>query len=187
MPDKQAGYRQRCCDSGPHHGARRPSSDASPLLFHYGAIIVALAADPPVFSATPWRGTVERRQFASTFAKYCFLGRATKTWPEGPDVGLSEMNYLASILVFGADRTRTPPIELVGQTSAQDVAVLPRLASQRREDLFSICKEDRPRRAAEVVVKILGFHRPIIRQGIFDATARNPANAGSVRDEAKDL
>jgi len=41
-------------------------------------IIVALAADPPVFSATPWRGTVERRQFASTFAKYCFSGEQQK-------------------------------------------------------------------------------------------------------------
>jgi len=163
MPDKQAGDRQRCCDRGPHHGARRPSSKASPLLFHYRPIIIALAAGLPVFSATHWGGTVERRQFASPFAKnlgsacadapcdleHCgrtaatpvlLLGRATKTWPEGPDLSLSEMNCLASILVFGNDRTRTPPIELVGQTRAQDVAVLPRLASQRRDDFFPFAK-----------------------------------------------
>ena len=53
----------------PHHGARRPSSNASPLLFHYRPIIIALATDPPVFSTTPWQGTVERWQFASPFAK----------------------------------------------------------------------------------------------------------------------
>ena len=58
-----------CCESGPHHGARRPSSNASPLLFHYRPIIIALATDPPVFSTTPWWGTVERWQFASPFAK----------------------------------------------------------------------------------------------------------------------
>jgi len=58
-----------CCESGPHHGARRPSSNASPLLFHYRPIIIALATDPPVFSTTPWQGTVERWQFASPFAK----------------------------------------------------------------------------------------------------------------------
>jgi hypothetical protein len=55
MPDKQAGDRQRCCECGPHHGARRPSSNASPLLSHYRPIIIALATDPPVFS-TPLAG-----------------------------------------------------------------------------------------------------------------------------------
>src|ERR1700730_2039900 len=36
------------------------------LLFHYRPIIVALAAVPPVFSATPWRGTAA---ICSPFAK----------------------------------------------------------------------------------------------------------------------
>ena len=47
----------------------RRSSQALPPLFHDQAIIIDLAAVPPIFSAARWLGTVERRQFDATFAK----------------------------------------------------------------------------------------------------------------------
>jgi hypothetical protein len=53
----------------PDQRASRQSSHASPLLFHDQTITIALAAGPPIFSAVHRRGTVERRQFGSTFAK----------------------------------------------------------------------------------------------------------------------
>ena len=74
--------------------------------------------------------------------------------------------------------------ELVVQTRVNDVAVVPGMATQGGEfglegNWIRILIRYRPRRAAEVVVEILDLHRPIrpiVRQGIFEATAGSPAD-----------
>jgi hypothetical protein len=92
----------------------------SPLLFHYGAIIVAMAAGPPVFSATPWRGTVERRQFASTVAKnLAWLMPASKIIANGCNM------TLASLDLVEPERTdRADPEDILAAMACKERRIL---------------------------------------------------------------
>ncbi|MGH8276014.1 MAG: hypothetical protein ACRETH_04895, partial [Steroidobacteraceae bacterium] len=61
--------RQQSFTSGhDRYGASRSPSQALHLVFHDRKINIAVAAGPPVFSATYLRETVDRRQFASAAA-----------------------------------------------------------------------------------------------------------------------
>jgi hypothetical protein len=71
---------------------------------------------PPPPGGERWNGG-NLRQLSRNIASR----ESNKNPAEGLDLSLSEMKYLASILVFGDDRTRTLPIELVGQTRAAAV------------------------------------------------------------------
>src|ERR1700730_3222972 len=114
---------------------------------------------------------------------HCFLRAQQKSRPRGPGLSLPERICLASMLVFGDDRSRTPQVKVIVEAGADDIApeACPRdgsaVGKENARDVEILQRAEAERHAAEIVVQIFGLDAPIGKKQPFDAAARRPADA----------